>query len=93
MKDIIKQVSIEDLAVSVWEAGISKDTDLEAIQALYEGMIELTKKGYCLSLSGEVENSKNPDDYEVTFKNLKTKERYDLKKLLMVIGGVFQERE
>lgn len=91
MKDTVKQVTIEDLAVSVWEAGINKDADLEAIQALYEGMVELTKKGFCLSLSGSVENSKNPDDYEVNFKNLKTKERYDLKKLLMVIGGVFND--
>ena len=56
-------------------------------------MVELTKKGFCLSLSGSVKNSKNPDDYELTFKNLKTNERYDLKKLLMVIGGVFQEGE
>lgn len=93
MKDTVKQVTIEDLAISVWEAGINKDADLEAIQALYEGMVELTKKGFCLSLSGSVGNSKNPDDYEVNFKNLKTNERYDLKKLLMVIGGVFQEGE
>lgn len=93
MKDTVKQVTIEDLAISVWEAGINKDADLEAIQALYEGMVELTKKGFCLSLSGSVENSKNPDDYELTFKNSKTNERYDIKKLLMVIGGVFQEGE
>lgn len=91
MKDTVKNITIEDLATSVWEAGINKDEDLEAIQALYEGMIELTKKGYCLSLSGSVENSKNPDDYEVNFKNLKNNERYDLKKLLMVIGGVFND--
>ncbi|MEG2587970.1 MAG: hypothetical protein RSA05_07645, partial [Cetobacterium sp.] len=83
----------EDLATSVWEAGINKEEDLEAIQALYDAMIELTKKGYCLSLSGSVENSKDPDNYEVNFKNLKTKERYDLKKLLMVVGGVFNEVE
>lgn len=91
MKDTVKQVTIEDLAISVCEAGINKDADLEAIQALYEGMVELTKKGFCLSLSGSVGNSKNPDDYEVNFKNLKTNERYDLKKLLMVIGGVFND--
>lgn len=91
MKDTVKQVTIEDLAISVLEAGINKDADLEAIQALYEGMVELTKKGFCLSLSGSVKNSKNPDDYEVNFKNLKTNERYDLKKLLMVIGGVFND--
>ena len=89
MKDVEKKVTLEEIVETIRDCGIQKNEDIEAISTLVEIMTKMsTEYNFCLSLSSTSENSTNPKDFDITFKNLNTGDRFDLKLLLMLIGGV-----
>lgn len=84
-----KNITLDDLRDRLGMAGIGREEDIDAFSALFTGMhILASELGYCLSISSIKEKIETLEDFDITFKNLKSDTKYDLKRMMAVIAGV-----
>ncbi|MGL5798426.1 MAG: hypothetical protein ACRCYT_09505 [Cetobacterium sp.] len=84
-----KNITLDDLRDRLGRAGIGASEDTDAFAALFTGMhILASELGYCLSISSTKEKIETLEDFDITFKNLETDKKYDLKRMMALIAGV-----
>lgn len=80
-----RNISLDDLRDRLAKAGVGREEDIDAFSALFTGLhIMASELGYCVSISADKE-IKKLEDFDLTFKNLETNARYDLKKMMAVM--------
>lgn len=75
-------ITNEDFVERIVKAGITNEEDISDSCKLFVFLAELTKHGYCLSITNEEEED------IIIFKNLKTNNKLKLKEMLFIIAGV-----
>lgn len=89
MNQNTKKITLDKLVENLAEVGMFESDDSEAVAVLFEAMEKMSREhGYCLSLTSEDENNTDPDKFQITFKNMNTGARYDLRHLLMAMAGI-----
>ncbi|MGL6065911.1 MAG: hypothetical protein ACRC0R_02455 [Cetobacterium sp.] len=85
----VKKITLDKLVENLTETGPFDSDVNEAIAVLFEAMEKMAREhGCCLSLTSEDENNTDADKFQVTFKNVNTDARYDLRHLLMAMAGI-----
>ena len=74
-------ITNKDFVERIVKAGITNEEDISDSCRLFVFLAELTKHGYCLSITNEEEDI-------IIFKNLKTNNKLKLKEMLFIIAGV-----